>query len=139
MTGRARRAWIALGSNLGDRHKAIADASTRLAALPGLRVVAETSPIETAPLGGKAQPDYLNAMMLVDWRGSTMELLTACQEIEHAGGRKREGHWASRVIDLDLVCVAGELCDLPGLTLPHPGLRDRSFWATSIAELDTNG
>jgi 2-amino-4-hydroxy-6-hydroxymethyldihydropteridine diphosphokinase len=133
------RAWLALGSNLGDRLAALRDAGIRLTALPGLRVLGATQPHETAPLGGLDQPSYLNAMVLVEWQGAPLELLRQCQAIEDAGGRTRDGHWASRSIDIDLVRVDGVLCDLPELTLPHPGLRDREFWATSIAELEANG
>lgn len=139
MSAASRRVWIALGSNIGDRARALADASERLAALPQLQVIASTAPVETAPLGGLSQPHYLNAMALVQWDGPPEELLSACQAIESAGGRKRQGHWQSRSIDLDLVRVEDLLCDLPGLTLPHPGLRDREFWATSMVELETNG
>lgn len=133
------RVWLALGSNLGDRHSALRDATDRLMGLAGLRVLASTRPIQTEPLGGLDQPTYLNSMLVVEWDGEPLELLRHCQSIEEAGGRRREGHWASRSIDIDLVRVDGVLCDLPELTLPHPGLRDRGFWATSIAELEANG
>lgn len=138
MTTKSRRAWIALGGNLGDRQAALANATSHLAGLPRLRILAATAPVETAPLGGLDQPDYLNAMLLVEWDGDVDELLAACQAIEATGARARDHHWASRTIDLDLVRVDGELCDRAALTLPHPGLRDRTFWAVQMAELESD-
>lgn len=133
------RVFIALGSNLGDRHLAIAGARERLTALDGFNALAATVPIETAPLGGLDQPAYLNAMLLGTWNGDAEALLEACQRIEASAGRRRDGHWASRTLDLDLVRFGTMLCDRPGLTLPHPGLRDRSFWAAQLAELERHG
>lgn len=130
------RAFIALGSNLGDRERWLATAVSRLATVPGLRVLAETAPMATPPLGGLAQPDYLNAMVLVTWSGDAESLLATCQQIEQETGRHRATRWASRELDLDLVRFGTMLCDRPALTLPHPGLRDRPFWMRQVAELE---
>ncbi len=134
-----RRAFIALGSNLGDRAEWLAFALRELRSVDGLAVVATTPPEETPPLGGMAQPDYLNAMVCATWDGLPETLLDACHAIEATAGRDREHHWAPRTLDLDLVRVEGVLCDRPGLTLPHPGLRDRGFWARQIAQLEFHG
>lgn len=135
----AARAFIALGSNLGDRTGWLAMARRRLDALDGLRVLAATEPIETAPLGGLDQPGYLNAMLLATWDGEAEALLRACQQVEAEAGRRRATRWDSRELDLDLVRFGAMLCDRPGLTLPHPGLRDREFWARQVAELERHG
>lgn len=134
----APRAYIALGSNLGDRARTLATALERLGALQDGTLIAATAPLETAPLGGLDQPAYLNAMAAVAWRGEPDALLAACQRIEDAAGRQRRGHWASRELDLDLVRFGSTLCDRPGLVLPHPGLRDRTFWARQLAELESH-
>jgi 2-amino-4-hydroxy-6-hydroxymethyldihydropteridine diphosphokinase len=134
-----RTAFIALGSNLGDREAWLALARRELEAIEGLRVVAVTPVEETAPLGGLSQPAYLNAMVRATFTGATTALLEACHAIEAMAGRERHDHWGSRTLDLDLVVVENELCDRPDLTLPHPGLRDRGFWVRQLAELERHG
>jgi 2-amino-4-hydroxy-6-hydroxymethyldihydropteridine diphosphokinase len=129
-------AFLALGSNLGDRHGHLARARHELAALPGSNITGETLPIETAPLGGADQPAYLNAMLRLTWRGTAPALLAACHDIEHRAGRERRTRWASRTLDIDLVRFGSMLCDRPDLTVPHPGLRDRTFWAEQLARLE---
>jgi 2-amino-4-hydroxy-6-hydroxymethyldihydropteridine diphosphokinase len=138
MMNRVRRGWIALGSNLGDRDQWLMHGLDALAAVPGLHIAARTGPQETAPLGGLDQPSYRNAMVRVEWAGTAAALLAACHAIEEGAGRDRRGHWGSRTLDLDLVRFDGELCDRPDLTLPHPGLRDRAFWAEQLAELESD-
>src|SRR5690606_14658593 len=119
-----------------DRHGNIAGAMQQLRSLAAMATLRTTEPIETAPLGGLDQPAYLNAMACGWWQGSAEGLLAACHEIEAAAGRDRNERWASRTLDLDLVRFDGELRDTPALTLPHPGLRDRLFWATQLASLE---
>jgi 2-amino-4-hydroxy-6-hydroxymethyldihydropteridine diphosphokinase len=129
-------AYLALGSNLGDRHEHLARARRELAALPDARLTAVTDPVETAPLGGLSQPPYLNAMVRLRWPGTAEELLAACHAIEQAAGRERRTRWAARTLDIDLVRFGSLLCDLPELVVPHPGLRDRTFWAEQLAQLE---
>lgn len=130
------RAFVALGSNLGDRAAALAAGREGLRALDGTHVLATTEPEETAPLGGLAQPPYLNQMVLLETALSPQALLAACHRIEDAAGRTRREPWCSRTLDLDLVRYGDHLCDTPSLTLPHPGLRDRPFWAREVATLE---
>jgi 2-amino-4-hydroxy-6-hydroxymethyldihydropteridine diphosphokinase len=138
MTGRAR-AYVALGSNLGDRTMFLAQGRTELGALPETELRAETVPEETAPLGGLDQPAYLNQMVLLETGLSPAELLGACHRIEALAGRERREAWSSRTLDLDLVRHGDTLCDTPTLVLPHPGLRDRLFWAREVATLEAHG
>ncbi len=135
----AARAFVALGSNLGDREAMLALGRRELAALPDTILRAETAPEETAPLGGLAQPTYLNQMVLLDTRLPPMALLAACHRIEQDAGRERCEVWASRTLDLDVVRYGDLLCDTPTLVLPHPGLRDRLFWAREVATLESHG
>ena len=133
------RVYVALGSNLGDRHAHLALARDRLARLPGT-VLRGTSPIdETAPLGGRDQPPYLNQMVALDTTLAPRALLEACQRIEAEAGRSRRERWASRTLDLDLVRFGDLVMDEPGLTLPHPGLDQRSFWRAELAALADQG
>jgi 2-amino-4-hydroxy-6-hydroxymethyldihydropteridine diphosphokinase len=133
------RALIALGSNLGDRATHLADATASLAAIDGTRVVAASRIEETLPLGGLEQPAYLNQMLLVETTADPRTLLRLCHDIERTQGRERAARWTSRTLDLDLIRYGDVLCDLPELSLPHPGLRDRPFWAREIAELEAHG
>lgn len=133
------RAWIALGSNLGDREAHLAAARAELATTSGIGLRGVTDPEQTSPLGGLDQPPYLNQMLLIETGVEPLALLGICQAIERAAGRQRTSRWCSRTLDLDLVRYGDLLCDLPELTLPHPGLRDRTFWAREIAQLETHG
>ena len=137
--GRVERAFVALGSNLGDRDAALARARDAIAALPGTRLVAVSSIEETAPLGGMAQPAYLNQMALVETTLEPHALLEALQAIERAQGRVRGERWGPRTIDLDIVRFGRRRVADAALTIPHPGLRDRGFWQRELAELDPDG
>lgn len=132
------RAWIAAGSNLGDRVAYLSLARKALAETSGIRALTAGDVEETAPLGGLDQPPYLNQMLLVDTTIEPHSLLHVCHDIERAAGRQRPSKWSSRTLDLDLVRYGDVLCDLPELSLPHPGLRDRSFWAREIAALESH-
>jgi 2-amino-4-hydroxy-6-hydroxymethyldihydropteridine diphosphokinase len=130
------RAYVALGSNLGDRNAHLATARTRLDALPGTRVIAASAVEETAPLGGMDQPDYLNQMVLLETTLSARGLLTACRQIERAAGRVRRERWEPRTLDLDIVRFGDQQIADPDLTVPHPGLAEREFWRREVAELE---
>jgi 2-amino-4-hydroxy-6-hydroxymethyldihydropteridine diphosphokinase len=127
-----------MGSNLGDRQGYFAAARRSLAATPGIQRVIAGVAEETAPLGGLDQPMYLNQMLLLETSLDPRTLLERCHAIEREAGRERGSKWGSRTLDLDLVRHGDMLCDLPDLTLPHPGLRDRTFWAREIAELEAH-
>ncbi|MCU0620702.1 MAG: 2-amino-4-hydroxy-6-hydroxymethyldihydropteridine diphosphokinase [Gemmatimonadales bacterium] len=130
------RAFVALGSNLGDRHEHLRAARAALAALPGTRLLAASTVEETAPLGERAQPAYLNQMVLLETHLAPRDLLHACQAIEAAAGRERgPDRWASRTLDLDIVRYGSVELAEPDLTLPHPGLATRPFWQRELEEL----
>ena len=90
----AERAYIALGSNVGDRNAHLAHARARLAALPKTRLVGVSSVEETAPLGPVAQPPYLNQMVLLETGLPPADLLAHCRAIEAERGRERGERWA---------------------------------------------
>lgn len=137
MTARAAtvRAWVALGSNLGDRAAHLDAARTALARLPGTVLLARSRVEETAPLGGRPQPSYLNQMVLLETSLPPRALLAELHRIEAANGRTRRERWASRTLDLDLVRYGDVHAAEPGLTLPHPGLAERDFWRREMEEL----
>lgn len=134
----AEPAYVALGSNLGDRAAHLAAARAALARLPGTRLVAASGVEETAPLGSKAQPAYLNQMVLLETRLDPRALLEACQAIEHAEGRVRGERWGSRTLDLDIVRFGDRRVADPDLIIPHPELDHRDFWQRELAELQAH-
>lgn len=130
------RAWVALGSNLGEREAHLAWARGRLDALPGTRLLAVSSIEETKPLGSIPQPDYLNQMVLCETALPPRVLLEACLEIERETGRVRgPDKWGPRTLDLDIVRYDDLSLREPGLTLPHPGLGERDWWQREMKEL----
>lgn len=137
-------AYVALGSNLGDRREHLAAARRALAELPNTRIIGESTIEETEPLGGLDQPWYLNQMVALETSLTPHELLVRLQVIEREQGRKRKsvrpmagpaGRWASRTLDLDIVCYDRQSIHEPGLQVPHPGLENRVFWQRELAEL----
>jgi 2-amino-4-hydroxy-6-hydroxymethyldihydropteridine diphosphokinase len=133
------RAYVALGSNLGDRVAALTRARTRLAGLPDTVLCGASSIEETAPLGGLDQPAYLNQMVALDTMLSPRDLLAAFHRIEVEAGRVRRARWESRTLDLDLVRYGELSLQEPGLVLPHPGLPEREFWRRELLELERMG
>ena len=131
-------AYVALGSNLGDRAEHLAAARAALAALPGTRLVAASAVEETAPLAGMDQPSYLNQMVLLETRLAPRALLAACQAIERSRGRVRGERWGARTLDLDIVRYGGRRIADPDLIIPHPELPNRDFWIRELADLEAH-
>jgi len=136
VTAARELAFLALGSNLGDRAGHLRSARMAIEALPATRVVAASSVEETAPLGGLEQPAYLNQMLLVETALDPRRLLQACQAIERAAGRVRTGRWGARTLDVDIVRYGHRTIAEPDLIIPHPGVADRDFWRRELAELE---
>lgn len=136
MSGGREPVFLALGSNLGDRAAHLRRAREAVAALPDTRVLAASAVEETAPLGGMAQPPYLNQMLLVETGLEPRALLAACQAIERRAGRVRAGRWGPRTLDVDIVRYGHRTITEPDLVVPHPGLADRDFWQRELAELE---
>ena len=130
------RAFIALGSNVGDRAAHLASARHQLGGLPGTRLIAASAIEETAPLGPIPQPAYLNQMVLIDTDLDPDALLARCLEIERAAGRVRSVRWGPRTLDLDIVRYGSEEIARTDLTIPHPELPNRPFWQRELAELE---
>ena len=134
----SERVYVALGSNLGDRAAHLQKARDALAALPQTRLLAVSSIEETAPLGGKQQPPYLNQMVVLETGLEPHALLEACQAIERAEGRERTERWGSRTLDLDIVKFGTRHVRDSDLIIPHPGLSTRDFWRRELAELNSD-
>jgi len=131
------KAYIGLGSNLGDRLENLIRA-VRLLEERGVAVRRSSRVYETEPVGGPQQPDYLNAVVEVDAQGSARDLLAACLGIEDDMGRVRGERWGPRVIDLDLLTFGDEEIDEPDLQVPHPRMHERGFVLIPLLELDAD-
>ena len=128
-------AYIALGSNVGDRAAYLAHARAALAALPESRLLAMSAIDETEPLGGPIQGSYLNQMAALETALEPHALLAALQRIERDAGRARDERWGPRTLDLDIVKFAQQAVHDSDLVVPHPGLETREFWRREIEEL----
>jgi 2-amino-4-hydroxy-6-hydroxymethyldihydropteridine diphosphokinase len=121
------RAYLGLGSNLGDRLAHLQRAVDALAATDGIRVVAVSSVYETAPVGGPAQDDFLNAVAAVDTDLAPRDLLDAALGIEQLEDRVRTIRWGPRTLDVDVLLYGDERVDEPDLEIPHPRMAERAF------------
>jgi 2-amino-4-hydroxy-6-hydroxymethyldihydropteridine diphosphokinase len=130
------RAYLGLGSNLGDREQTLRQALTALAEVPGVEVVAVSRFRETDPVGYLDQPRFLNAAAAVETSLGPHELLAALLEVERSLGRTRDGErFGPRTIDLDLLVYGDRTVGEPGLQVPHPRLHERRFVLEPLAEV----
>lgn len=127
----SRRAFLALGSNLGDRHAYLRDA------VAGLPDVVAVSPLyETDPVGGPEQDLFLNIVVELQTTLSGHELLAVCREREAAAERVRVERWGPRTLDVDVLWIDGETVDdPPELLVPHPRMFERAFVMVPLADL----
>jgi len=124
------RAFLGLGSNLGERRELLAAA---VAAIPDLVAV---SPLyETDPVGGPEQGAFLNLVVELDTPMSARELLVLCSELEAAADRVREVRWGPRTLDVDVLWVDGETVAEPDLEVPHPRMWGRRFVLAPLRDL----
>ncbi len=133
---RPATAYIALGSNLGDRQLAI-DTAIGLINRDGYtQVICCSALIETAPVGGPpGQGAFLNAACEVRTNRSPRDLLDLLLKIEHNLGRERRERWGPRLIDLDLLLYGDSIIDQSGLTIPHPRMHERLFVLEPLAAI----
>jgi 2-amino-4-hydroxy-6-hydroxymethyldihydropteridine diphosphokinase len=128
-------AYIALGSNLGQREVFLAQARRAIADLATTRVLGSTDAEETAPIGPVAQGPFLNQMIAIETELSPQDLLAELKRIETDAGRVRAARWGPRTLDLDIVLFENQSVREPGLTVPHPELSNRDFWLRELAAL----
>lgn len=125
-----RRAYLSLGSNLGDRTEWLGAARAALIARPDLRLTALSPVVETDPVDMTDQPRFLNQVVAIDTDLDPRPLLDACLEIERGLGRDRAAgpRRGPRTIDVDVLLYEGRSIAEPGLTVPHPRLGARPFF-----------
>jgi 2-amino-4-hydroxy-6-hydroxymethyldihydropteridine diphosphokinase len=126
-TVRPARVVLAVGSNLGDRLRNLQGALDALFDTSGLVFVAVSPVYETAPVGGPAQPDYLNAVVLAESWLPPRVILERCHAAETAFERTRAEVWGPRTLDADLIVYGDVVSDDPELVLPHPRAHQRAF------------
>ena len=132
------RAFIGLGSNLGDRGGNLERAVEALRGLPGTEVRRVSSFRDTAPVGVQDQPRFLNGAVEMETELDPRELLDRLLAIERSLGRDRRGvpPGGPRTVDLDLLLYGTAQIEEPGLEVPHPRLHERRFVLQPLAELD---
>lgn len=124
------RAFLGLGSNMGDRHAFLHSA---LSAMPDM--VAASDLYETDPIGLVDQDAFLNLVVQLETQKTARELLELCQVLEKAADRVREIRWGPRTLDVDLLWVDGQTVDEPDLEVPHPRMSDRAFVMVPLGDL----
>ena len=129
------RAFVGMGSNLGDRAASLQGALDGLDALPGVRVLAASSVYESEPWGVADQPAFANAVALLEVTMGPDDLLAACKRIETEAGRVAGVRYGPRPLDLDILLFGEETITRPDLTVPHPRLLERDFVVTPLLEI----
>lgn len=124
------RAFLSLGSNLGDRRALLRDA---VDSLPD--VVAVSPVYETAPVGGPDQDNFLNLVVQLDTSLDPHQLLGVCHRIESSAERVREVRWGPRTLDIDIIWMDGVSMDEERLTIPHPRWKERRFVLAPLRDL----
>ena len=127
--------FVALGSNLDDPPAQIRSALNELARLPGSRLIRSSALYRNPPEGGRAQPDFVNAVAEIETRLAPGELLARLLEIERAHGRSRSIPNAPRTLDLDIVLYGRQAVRGPDLVIPHPRMRHRPFVMLPLLEI----
>jgi 2-amino-4-hydroxy-6-hydroxymethyldihydropteridine diphosphokinase len=126
------RAFLGMGSNLGDSRRLLRDAVDAL----GDGVVAVSPVYEAEPVGGPpGQQDYLNIVVELDTDRTPRQLLALCRRLEAAAGRVRAERWGPRTLDVDVLLVGELRVDEPDLVVPHPRMYERRFVMAPLADL----
>lgn len=129
------RAFIGLGTNLGDRLASLSSAVAALRRLEDAELVAVSGAYETSPVGPVTQGDFLNAVVELATHRQPRRLLDTLLAIEAEHGRRRSVRWGPRSLDLDLLLWGREQVDEPGLKVPHPYLTARRFVLEPLLEI----
>jgi 2-amino-4-hydroxy-6-hydroxymethyldihydropteridine diphosphokinase len=130
------RAALGLGSNVGDRVHTLESAIAEIARTPHVSIAAVSPFVETDPVGGPEQPDYLNAVVVVDTVLGPEDLLAVAHSCEQQAGRVRGVRWGPRTLDVDVLAYDQIERDDEALTLPHPRATKRAFVMVPWAVVD---
>lgn len=130
-----KKAYLAIGSNMGDKSKFLEEAVEKLKAEEKIRKVRTSEWIETEPYGGVEQDPFLNGAIELETLLSPTELLHFMQKTELEAGRERLIHWGPRTLDLDMIFYEDFISDEKELIVPHPDMQNRTFVLEPLAEL----
>ena len=134
------RAVIALGANLGDKEKTISKAQKQIGKIRGVELVANSKKYRSEALTEHGidpnQPEYINAVSLIDTTLSPKKLLSRLNEIENKFGRVRSAKWAARTLDLDIIIFGTSIVETKSLSIPHPRAHERAFVLIPWLEID---
>lgn len=128
------RVAVSVGANLGDRLAALQYAVDELGAIG--HVVAVSDVYETDPVGGPEQPDYYNAVVVLETDATPSQVLATAHRAEQGKGRTREVRWGARTLDVDVLAYGRQVSDDPVLTLPHPRAFERGFVMVPWTQID---
>lgn len=129
------RVYIGLGSNLRHPVEQIFEAIVFLMDLPRSQWLGVSSLYISKPHGPQDQPDFVNAVAVVDTQLEPFELLQILQDYEKRQGRVKTRHWGERVIDLDILLYGNHVLDQPDLVIPHPRMQERPFVMVPLLEV----
>jgi 2-amino-4-hydroxy-6-hydroxymethyldihydropteridine diphosphokinase len=127
--------YLGLGSNLENPAAQLRAARFAISNVSGIVETTFSSLYSSAPMDGKNQPDYVNAVMGIETTLPVLELLAKMQEIENAQGRIREERWGSRTLDIDILLFGDEIINFPDLIVPHYGITNRAFVLYPLFEI----
>ena len=130
------RAYLGLGSNLGDRLGHLRAGVSSLSGARGVDVVAVSSVYRTEPVGGPEQPEFLNAVVAVSTTLAPRELLALARRIEAERDRIRKERWGPRTLDVDILLYGDITLREADLEIPHPGLAERKFVLEPLLEVE---
>ena len=138
MTRQWHKAFVAVGSNMGDSGELITNGSKELESCPDIRRLKKSSLIVTKPYGPVEQDDFLNGCMMIDTLYTPQELLRFLQKLENEANRVREIHWGPRTLDLDILLYDDLVTSDDELTIPHPEMHKRAFVLEPLKQIAPN-
>ncbi|WP_342527513.1 2-amino-4-hydroxy-6-hydroxymethyldihydropteridine diphosphokinase [Chryseomicrobium sp. FSL W7-1435] len=132
------RAYLSIGSNIGDRYQYLQEAVRSLSAVPSITVIKLSKVYETDPVGYTDQAAFLNIAVELGTSLSPHDLLAVCQNIEQELGRKRIIRWGPRTVDLDILLYNDENIESDDLVIPHPRMEERAFVVIPLASISSD-
>lgn len=121
------KAYLGLGSNIGDRKQQLLKAIDLIGNIKGIKVTKQSSIYETAPVGYTDQPNFLNLCLEIETELSPQQLLKHCLNIEQQLHRVREIRWGPRTLDIDILLYSDNVIEADNLSVPHPRMQERAF------------